>query len=311
MSRASCPKKRRAFTVVELLIVLGIIAGVICLLVPLVRKAREQQARAECLDNLRRIGVGMHRCNDVIGHLPPTMGWLNDPAKTKNNSYGSVFWSLLPFVDEGTLFQRGAVVDDVDPARVTFVPWKVWDTPVKTYVCPADSTWTSGRQGSYLSNYLVFGGGNANWPDGLARGPTRNIWGVDHNFYGGSNWGQYARIPATFQDGTSNTIAFSERFAQCGDSCQAIWSWWGTTGSDCHLPSFNTVPGSFGHNMKFITPSSPSQCLWQMPAALHGASGIAVCMGDASTHLISPAIGTWTWAAICTPACGEACGNWD
>jgi prepilin-type N-terminal cleavage/methylation domain-containing protein len=65
------PRHRRGFTLIELLVVIAIIAVLIALLLPAVQAAREAARRAQCINNLKQIGIAMHNYHDVIGSLPP------------------------------------------------------------------------------------------------------------------------------------------------------------------------------------------------------------------------------------------------
>jgi prepilin-type N-terminal cleavage/methylation domain-containing protein/prepilin-type processing-associated H-X9-DG protein len=90
----------RAFTLVELLVVITIIGIVIALLLPAVQAAREAARRGQCSNNLKQMALAAHLYHDARGSLPPGLGFVN--------VYGGWPWSalILPYMEAANVTDR-------------------------------------------------------------------------------------------------------------------------------------------------------------------------------------------------------------
>src|SRR6187402_1726474 len=100
--------RRRGFTLIELLVVIAIIAVLIALLLPAVQAAREAARRAQCVNNLKQLGLSMANYESVNGSFPMAFFYQYYPtgspaAGAPADGFGPMV-ALLPFMEQGALF---------------------------------------------------------------------------------------------------------------------------------------------------------------------------------------------------------------
>jgi prepilin-type N-terminal cleavage/methylation domain-containing protein len=281
-------RRWRAFTLIELLVVIAIIAILIGLLLPAVQKVRDAAARTQSTNNLKQMGLAVHNTNDTYGRLPPSFGYFpgfNDGTRNGGNNGvfpahgGSFHYFLLPFMEQQNLYN--SVGGD---------SWYCMQ-PLKNFQSPADPTVSNGlgqNTGrpitSYDDNGFVFSGAGV--------GALNDDW----------NQVSSARLPATFPDGTSNTIILCEHRASCG-GCDGLWT--------------ESNSGQCSNNYQLSELRTTALPQWQPPVgacntaqvASNSAGGILVALGDGSVRLVSQGISAFTWQNAILPNDGNPLGS--
>src|SRR5438477_6852492 len=97
---------RRGFTLIELLVVIAIIAVLIALLLPAVQSAREAARRAQCTNNLKQIGLGMHNYHSTHGTFPAggTVAAGYDPGSSTSWGTWSAQALMLGYLEQQPLY---------------------------------------------------------------------------------------------------------------------------------------------------------------------------------------------------------------
>ncbi|WP_404305257.1 DUF1559 family PulG-like putative transporter [Neorhodopirellula lusitana] len=241
------------FTLLELLVVIGIIGILVGLLLPAVQAAREAARRMSCSNNFKQIALGVAQYHDAFEHLPPhgtgTFSNANDP-NTTNQFRLSFLVSITPFMGHTPIWEMISQdhlgyrpTDSANPEEAfgmmgmeefeepefsypsmgpvpSMSSYEPWATEISTYRCPSDPG--IGLPALGRTNYTVCLGDAI---EGLDQG----LWRYEASQWSPSGAAQMEatgrgmfvpRMVTSFADvtdGLSNTIMLGEIATDLGD----------------------------------------------------------------------------------------------
>ena len=237
------------------------------------------------------------------------------PANSSALTQSSVFWTILPYIEQSSLYNSLAAAGQTSSA---YFNGSGLSATVPIYICPSDYS----------------GIGN----NGTGAGWNLASYAVNGQVF----FGQYPTLARSFSDGTSNTVLFVEHMALCrnplgGNNAtdgRMVWPAVNLTTGDPIVywtgeTTTTNFPGFPGFAIQYPTamvpdPNNNNVLSWMLPqaaptmnangtcspltASAGHPSGVNVGMGDGSVHLAPPTVSLATWNAVLTPSGGELVG---
>jgi prepilin-type N-terminal cleavage/methylation domain-containing protein/prepilin-type processing-associated H-X9-DG protein len=326
---------RRGFTLIELLVVIAIIAVLIALLLPAVQSAREAARRAQCVNNLKQIGLAMHNYESSNRTLPPGH---------RTAVFGTFQTFILPYLEQNALFNSynhsgrywaegfngtGGGNGPANGIRYGSVfNLTVTRNLVTSLLCPSDE----GKP----SDLNVYNG--VTWHNYTVNFGNADIYQSAGPVPGGYSVGVYTDAPwlgapfsdsdstqrfyptrarsasfASISDGLSNTILSGEIIKGKGADLRGF-TWWGdAVSTSTYLPPNSTLPdvqNSAGYCVfpfqnnppcRVATTQFPPTYAWR--SRHPGGVNLAFC--DGSVKFVKNTINLFVWRALGTSAGGE------
>ncbi len=247
-------KRRRGFTLIELLVVIAIIAVLIALLLPAVQAAREAARRAQCMNNLKQLGLAIANYESSSTCYPSSVifglnGFCSGFGFSNNCQNTPWFVMMLPFIEQGPLYNSYNAAIGAEGVQYLgfFVNSTVEITKISSFQCPSDTqnVFSMASLGALVGMNAPPGGGSwwglskgnygVNWGNtdyGQAVPNSGSLFQSNQSFHLASPFGingsatgpSLVRI-ASVTDGTSNTAFVSEILQGAQDDVRGtVWS---------------------------------------------------------------------------------------
>lgn len=289
----------RGLTLLELLVVIGILAVLLALLVPAVQRVRDSAARTRCQNNLRQIGLALHAYHDAQGFLPPGV-------RDGGADYPFLSWMarILPFIEQNAVWQQAVAAYSVDSAFQDDPPHP-FTTLMPLYGCPADPR--SDQVGITKPGFIQAQGGLR-----VAFTSYLGVEGRNQTRKDGCLFLNSSVRFADISDGTSNTLLVGER----PPSADGWLGWWYAGLGQMGDGSADMVLGVREQNVRLLFFCPPGRSAFG-PGNLnnecdalhfwspHLGSGANFLFADGSVHFL-PYAAVSVMPALASRAGGEA-----
>jgi prepilin-type processing-associated H-X9-DG protein len=282
--------KRRAITLVELLVVIGIIGLLMALLLPAVQESREAARKLSCKNNLKQLSLALHNYHGLLRVLPCSSldpGWISASGEW---GWGAM---ALPYFEQRAL-----------QSLCDFNLWPVEgpnresvQTPLPLFRCPSE---TAPRH----QTCEVWDG--FDWVQ--TRLPNEN-YGLNEQFDLLAEDGSACWRFGDVTDGLSNTIMLGETtpFA-VSEQAGSDWYWRVTWSCTITAREGNSTEHDFWTAVDCTGITRPSHQDWDYLCSYHpGGAHVALC--DGSVRHISETIDQNTLRRLADPHDGETVGH--
>jgi prepilin-type N-terminal cleavage/methylation domain-containing protein/prepilin-type processing-associated H-X9-DG protein len=238
-------QRRRGFTLIELLVVIAIIAVLIALLLPAVQAAREAARRAQCMNNLKQLGLALANYESGNNIYPSGTIYNVNTAPCTSPGFGNGcqntpwFLLMLPYIEQTALYNSFNASIGMEGVQISGLPGgfiinsTVYTTKIASFQCPSDNVQTYAMSGLFgLPWQASKGNYGCNWGNlddgqGLLGGKftaAPQLWLQSPFGVSRSGNGPYNCRVASVTDGLSNTHFVSELLQGAPDDIRgAIW----------------------------------------------------------------------------------------
>lgn len=200
--------KKRAFTLVELLVVITIIGMLMALLLPAVQAAREAGRRAQCMNNQKQVSLAMLNFEAAKKAFPGLMNTVyKHPTDPRLNLNASWVVSLFPYTDRNDIWEEWSAGDTHNyNVNIAFLNCPSSSSDTGTVTGLTTYRVNAGREGSILAMPLNAGSSAViedNMYNGVFDLQLKGVQGVEAP--------KVSLDYISSKDGTPNTLLLSER----------------------------------------------------------------------------------------------------